>query len=290
MPKIRGCDRRELTAALYYVFLLDSEFRWALKGICVYPHARTWLTPRESPPMPRVAPGSVVLGVCIAPEYNNARCSLPCNLTGMQYAPSKSGAEVSGPTTWTTCPTSMSGHSRHQWPSWPHRQYSGPGVWSSPCGLGWTVIEPGAWENKIKRRVLRRDKCWPPGHSSWCRVRRGTSAVGLAPASLRGVVPGIGPYGPWRGWRRHWGWRSDNSPPRSLWLWAALPQTSPTPVPQRPPRTKSPALATFWRSPLAAACRQTGSHRRPGPSCRTSTADPRGYTQSDPAPPLLMFL
>ena len=46
---------------------------------------------------------------CIVPESNSAQCSLPCTLTRMQYAPSKTVSRGRWATTWTNCPTSMSG-------------------------------------------------------------------------------------------------------------------------------------------------------------------------------------
>ena len=99
----------------------------------------------------------------------------------MQYAPSEPWAAVGGPTIWTTCPTSMSGHSRRKWPSCPHHQHSGPGIWGTPCGSGRTVTEPGTGGEKRTGWDARWNSPWPPGRgygshmrgkpSSWCRHR-----------------------------------------------------------------------------------------------------------------------
>ena len=160
--------------------------------------------------------------------------------------PLQTWAEVGGPTTWTTCPTSMSGHSRRKWPSYPHRQHSGPGVWGTPCGSGRTVTEPGIGGGKKRMGWDGRwNSPWPPGRGNgsqtrvkpplWHRLQLLPLRVGGA---LDEVILGQGYGGLETGGpvALYPGRRGRGQPP---------PETAPgPPAPLRRPPSISPAAAT----------------------------------------------
>ena len=130
---------------------------------------------------------------CIAPESNSARCSLPCTLTGMQYAPSEPWAKVGGVnhldhlphlheralaaevTQLSAPPTLRSGRLRHS-------------LWVG-ADRHW------AWDWGGKKRArwdARWNSPWPPGRGNESHTRGEAFFVAPAPVSPPACGRGIG--------------------------------------------------------------------------------------------------